>query len=79
MGYGLIGVVVKTSALRAADPGFDSRLQRWGFSGLSNTGDLLHVISAQCFACDLHTIAPGPLECACWRWFAVQQGDCVKF
>ena len=23
---------------------------------------MLHVISARCFACDLHTIAPGPLE-----------------
>ena len=28
------------SALRAADPGFDSRLQRGNFSGSSHTSDL---------------------------------------
>ena len=27
---------------------------------------------------DLHTIAPGPLECACWRQFVAQWGDCKK-
>ena len=30
----------------------------------------LHVISARCVARDLHTVAPGPLERACWRQFA---------
>ena len=30
----------------------------------------LHVISARCVARDLHTIAPRPLERACWRQFA---------
>ena len=36
------------------------------------------MISARCVALDLHTIAPTPLECTCWRWFAVQWGDCQK-
>ena len=40
--------------------------------------DMLHVISARCVACDLHMIAPGPLECTCWRCFAAQWGDCKK-
>ena len=31
---------------------------------------MLHMISAQCVACDLHTIAPRPLEHTCWRRFA---------
>ena len=36
----LVGLVVKTSALRAEDPGFDSRLRRGDFSGLSHASDL---------------------------------------
>ena len=32
--------------------------------------------SAWCVARDLQTIAPGPLECTCWRRFAAQWGDC---
>ena len=39
---------------------------------------MLHVISARCVARDLHTIAPGPHEPACWRQFAVPLGDCKK-
>ena len=39
---------------------------------------MLHVICARCVAGDLHTIAPEPLECMCWRPFAVQWGDCKK-
>ena len=39
---------------------------------------MLHVISAQCVAHDLHSIAPGPLERACWRQFAALWGDCKK-
>ena len=35
----IAGLVVKTSASGAEDPGFDSRLRR-DFSGLSHTGDL---------------------------------------
>ena len=30
----------------------------------------LHVINARCVACDLHTVAPGPLERTYWRQFA---------
>ena len=36
--YRLVGLVVKTSASRAEDPGFESRL-RWSFSGSSPTSD----------------------------------------
>ena len=36
---------------------------------------MLHIISAGCVACDLHTIAPRPLEHTCWRQFAVQRGN----
>ena len=39
---------------------------------------MLHVVSAQCVALDLHMIAPGPLECMCWRQFLVQWGVCKK-
>ena len=39
---------------------------------------MLHVISAQCVARDLHTYAPWLLECTCWRQFTVQLGDCKK-
>ena len=39
----LIGLVVKASILRAADPGFDSRLC-WHFSGSSYTSDLKFVL-----------------------------------
>ena len=39
---------------------------------------MLHVISVLCAARYLHTIAPGPLECACWRQFVVQPRDCKK-
>ena len=39
---------------------------------------MLHVISAQCVAHDLHMIAPGPLERTCWRRFAAQWRDCKK-
>ena len=35
----LVGLVVKASASRAEDPGFESRL-RWDFSGSSHTSDL---------------------------------------
>ena len=35
----LIGLVVKVSASRAEDPGFESRL-RWDFFGSSHTSDL---------------------------------------
>ena len=36
----LVGLVVKVSASRAEDPGFESRLRRDFFSGLSHTSDL---------------------------------------
>ena len=36
----LVGQVVKTSASRAEDPGFDSRLRGGDFAGSSHTGDL---------------------------------------
>ena len=36
----LVGQVVKASAWRAEDPGFDSQLRCGDFSGLSHTGDL---------------------------------------
>ena len=39
---------------------------------------MLQVISTRCVARDLHTIAPGPLERTCWRWFAALWGDCKK-
>ena len=39
---------------------------------------MLHVMSTWCVACDLHTIAPWPLEQTCWRQFAAQWGDCKK-
>ena len=39
---------------------------------------MLHMISAQCAACGLHLIAPGPLERMCWRQFAALRGDCKK-
>ena len=35
----LVGLVVKASALRAEDPGFEYRW-RWDFSGSSHTSDL---------------------------------------
>ena len=38
----------------------------------------LHVKSARCVACDLHTIAPRSLERTCWRQFAAQREDCKK-
>ena len=38
----------------------------------------LHVISAWCVARDLHTTAPGPFECTCWRQFTALWGDCKK-
>ena len=34
-----IGLAVKTSAFRAANPGFDSRLHCGDFAGLSHTSD----------------------------------------
>ena len=40
MPCGLIGLVVKASAFRTKDPGFDSCLCRWIFSASSDTGDL---------------------------------------
>ena len=36
------------------------------------------MMNVRCAARDLHTIAPGPLECTCWRWFAALWGDCKK-
>ena len=36
----LIGLVVKVSASRAEDPGFESRLRQDFFPGLSHTSDL---------------------------------------
>ena len=39
---------------------------------------MLHVISAQCVARNLHTIAPGPLEYTCWRRFAAHLRDCKQ-
>ena len=36
----LVGLVVKASASRADDPGFESRLRRDFFSGSSHTSDL---------------------------------------
>ena len=38
-GHRLVGVVVKVSALRAEDPGFESRLRR-DFPGSNHTSDL---------------------------------------
>ena len=40
MDYHLVGLVVKASALRAEDPGFNSRLPSGGFSGSNHTGDV---------------------------------------
>ena len=40
--------------------------------------DVSHLMSAQCVARDLHTIAPGPLERTCWRRFVALSGDCNK-
>ena len=37
--YHLVGLVVKASAWRVEDPGFESHL-RWDFSGSSHTSDL---------------------------------------
>ena len=37
---------------------------------------MLHVMSARCVACFLHTIMPWPLERTCWRQFAARWGDC---
>ena len=39
---------------------------------------MLHVTSARCVACDLHRIAPWPLERMCWGQFVVQWGDRKK-
>ena len=36
------------------------------------------MVSAWCVACDLHTIAPGPLERVCWRRFGALWGDHKK-
>ena len=38
--YRLVGLVVKASASRAEDPGFESRFARGFFSGSSHTSDL---------------------------------------
>ena len=38
--YCLVGLVVKASTSSAEDPGFDSRLRRWDFSGSNHTSDL---------------------------------------
>ena len=40
--------------------------------------DMLHVISAWCAACDLHTIASWPPEHTCWRQSAAERGDYKK-
>ena len=37
---------------------------------------MLHVISTQCVAHDLHMITPWPLERTYWRQFATQWGGC---
>ena len=37
---------------------------------------MLHMISAQCVARDLHMIASGPFEHMCWRQISAQRGDC---
>ena len=34
-----VGLVVKASVWKAEDPGFDSCLRRWDFSGSSHTSD----------------------------------------
>ena len=39
---------------------------------------MLHMICARCVACDLHMIAPRPLERMCWRRFTAQLGDYKK-
>ena len=39
---------------------------------------MLHVISTQCVARDLHTIVPKPLERTCWRQFAAHRRDCIE-
>ena len=40
MGRRLVGLVIKASASRAEDLGFDSRMRRGDFSGSSHTSDL---------------------------------------
>ena len=40
MWTGLVGLVVKASAPRAKDPGFDSRFHLGDFAGSSHTSDL---------------------------------------
>ena len=40
--------------------------------------NMLHVMSSWCVACDLHTIAPRPLDHTYWRQFTAQWGDCKQ-
>ena len=54
--YRLIGLVVKASVSRAADPGFDSRLRR-EFPGSSHTSDMKKM-AFQWLPCQ----APGVME-----------------
>ena len=37
---------------------------------------ILHVIITRCVAHGLHTVVPWTLECACWKQFTGQWGDC---
>ena len=53
MGHHLVGLVVKASALRAADPGFKSCLHRGNFTGLSHTGDLKNGRFSVCLPCQV--------------------------
>ena len=39
---------------------------------------MLYVLSTRCFARDLHTTAPWPLERTCWRQFTAQWGNDKK-
>ena len=54
------------------------KLRSWAIHSYHVALDMLHVMSAQCVAHDLHTIAPWPLERTCWRQFAALWGDCKR-
>ena len=54
------------------------KLNSWAVPSYHEAHDMLYVVSALCAARDLHMIAPGPLERACWRQLAAQWGYCKK-
>ena len=54
------------------------KLNSWAVPSNHVAHNILHVMSIQYVASDLHTTARWPLEYACWRQFAVLWGDCKK-